>query len=56
MFSQDPQVSWDVRSLLYVFWPWAASLVAVLAVIGLAIYVKLQRSRRVFTANSNSGK
>jgi len=56
MFSQEPQVSWDVRSLLYVFWPWVASLVAVVAVIGLAIYMKLQRSRRRFTANSNNGK
>jgi hypothetical protein len=58
MFWQDTQVSWDLRSLLHVFWPWpwVASLVTVVAVIGLAIYMKLQKSKRRFTANSSSSK
>lgn len=56
MLLQEQAVSWDLRSLLYGPWPWIASLMVIVAVIGLAIYMKLQKSRRKFTANSNSDK
>jgi hypothetical protein len=56
MLLQDQAVTWDLRSLLYGLWPWIVSLMVAVAVIGLALYMKLQRSRRKFTANSNSGK
>jgi len=56
MLLHDQGVSWDLRSLLYGLWPWIVSLMVAVAVIGLAIYIKLQRSRRKFTASSNSGK
>jgi hypothetical protein len=55
MLLQEHAVTWDIRSLLGP-WPWIASLMVVVAVIGLAIYMKLQRSRRKFTEGSNGGK
>jgi hypothetical protein len=56
MLLQEHAVSWDLRSLVYGPWAWIASLVVLVAVIGLAIYMKLQRSRRKFTVRSNDGK
>jgi CHASE1-domain containing sensor protein len=54
MLLQDQAVTWDLR--IYGLWPWIVSLMAAVAVIGLALYMKLKRSRRKFTANSNSAK
>jgi CHASE1-domain containing sensor protein len=54
MLLQDQAVTWDLR--LFGLWPWIVSLMVAVAVIGLALYMKLRRSRRKFTANTNSGK
>lgn len=56
MLLQDQEVTWDLRSSFYGGWPWVVSLMVAATAIGLGIYIKLQKSRRKFTASSHSSK